>query len=167
MKALAKGRKVGEEPVEQGETVAAQRWAEKGLFHSSERYKEQESPNLTQDCNSFEMFWWNHSSYPLKLMIRRAKWDCDPWFLRKIKEKKEKRKNFCVVRAPGLFQGQNSWMYFLLTHVIGMYVLADFIILAISITIIFRETVGLWMQMCYIRLVMHTRQLFQQKWGEK
>lgn len=75
--------------------------------------------------------------------------------------------NFCIVQAPGFFQGQNSWMYFLLTHIIGMYVLADFIVLAISITIIFRETVGLWVQMCYIRFVMHTRQLFQQKWGEK
>lgn len=51
--------------------------------------------------------------------------------------------NLCIVQAPELFQGQNSWMCFLLTHVIGMCVLADFIVLAISITIIFRETVGL------------------------
>lgn len=35
---------VGEETVEQGETVAAQNWAEMVLLHSSERCKEQESP---------------------------------------------------------------------------------------------------------------------------
>ena len=128
MKALVRGQMAGEETREQGETVAIQKWAEKGLLHSSEMCKEQKSSNLSQDCNSFEMYQWNHSSYPLKLMIRRTK---------------EKRPNCCTVLSPGHFQEQNSpgaGCIFFLTHTIIMYVLSDFIILTITIAITFTET---------------------------
>lgn len=161
---------VWEETVEQGETVAAQDWAEMVLLHSSERCKEQESSNLTQNCNCFEMFWWNRFSYPLKLVMRRTKQNYDPWsIMEKKKKTKDKMPNCCFMPAPGLSRTEesSSWMYFLMTHIIGMCVLADFIILTISIKISFRETVHLRMQMCYIRLVMHMCQLFQQQRGEK